>query len=85
MGMYQNYQRIWLAIKHNYMNTHYLKEIIKLAKEGKETLLIRKEIIMDDTTTDEQLGMIIRMMYGKKVAVADETITQTQNIINNAS
>ena len=40
---------------------------------------------MDDTTTDEQLGMIIRMMYGKKVAVADETITQTQNIINNAS
>jgi hypothetical protein len=67
------------------MNTHYLKEIIKLAKEGKETLLIRKEIIMDDTTTDEQLGMIIRMMYGKKIAVADETITQTQNIINNAS
>ena len=67
------------------MNTHYLKEIIKLAKEGKETLLIRKEIIMDDTTTDEQLGMIIRMMYGNKVAMADETITQTQNIIDNAS
>ena len=44
------------------MNTHYLKEIIKLAKEGKETLLIRKEIIMDDDTTDEELGMIIRMM-----------------------
>jgi len=67
------------------MNTHYLKEIIKLAKESRETLLIRKEIIMDDTTTDEQLGMIIRMMYGNKVAMADETITQTQNIIDNAS
>ena len=67
------------------MNTHYLKEIIKLAKESRETLLIRKEIIMDDTTTDEQLGMIIRMMYKTKVNTADETITQTQNIINNAS
>ena len=67
------------------MNTHYLKEIIKLAREGKEALLIRKEIIMDDDTTDEQLGMIIRMMYRKKVDTANETIKQTQNIINNAS
>jgi hypothetical protein len=67
------------------MNTHYLKEIIKLAKEGKETLLIRKEIIMDDDTTDEDLGMIIRMMYRNKVDVANQTITQTQNIIDNAS
>lgn len=67
------------------MNTHYLKEIIKLAKEGKETLLVSKEIIMDDDTTDEELGMIIRMMYRTKVNTADETITQTQNIINNAS
>jgi hypothetical protein len=67
------------------MNTHYLKEIIKLAMEGKESLLIRKEIIMDDDTTDEELGMIIRMMYRAKVNTADETITQTQNIIDNAS
>jgi hypothetical protein len=67
------------------MNTHYLKEIIKLAKEGKETLLVSKEIIMDDDTTDEELGMIIRMMYRKKVDTANETIKQTQNIINNAS
>ena len=67
------------------MNTHYLKEIIKLAREGKETLLVSKEIIMDDDTTDEELGMIIRMMYRAKVNTADETITQTQNIINNAS
>ena len=67
------------------MNTHYLKEIIKLAREGKETLLVSKEIIMNDDTTDEELGMIIRMMYRTKVNTADETITQTQNIINNAS
>lgn len=67
------------------MNTHYLKEIIKLAKEGNETLLVSKEIIMDDDTTDEELGMIIRMMYRKKVDTANETIKQTQNIINNAS
>jgi hypothetical protein len=67
------------------MNTHYLKEIIKLAREGNETLLVSKEIIMDDDTTDEELGMIIRMMYRKKVDTANETIKQTQNIINNAS
>lgn len=67
------------------MNTHYLKEIIKLARESKETLLVRKEIIMDDDTTDEELGMIIRMMYRTKVNTADETINKTQNIINNAS
>ena len=67
------------------MNTHYLKEIIKLAREGKESLLVRKEIIMDDDTTDEELGMIIRMMYRTKVDTANKTITQTQNIINNAS
>jgi hypothetical protein len=67
------------------MNTHYLKEIIKLAREGKESLLVRKEIIMDDDTTDEELGTIIRMMYRAKVNTADETITQTQNIIDNAS
>jgi hypothetical protein len=67
------------------MNTHYLKEIIKLAKEGKETLLIRKEIIMDDDTTDEELGMIIRMMYRTKVDTANQTIQQTQNLIDNAS
>jgi hypothetical protein len=40
---------------------------------------------MDDDTTDEELGTIIRMMYRAKVNTADETITQTQNIINNAS
>jgi len=80
-----NYWKRWLVIKNNYMNTHYLKEIIKLANEGKETLLIRKEIIMDDDVTDEQLGMVIRMMYRAKVDTANETIQQTQNIIDNAS
>ena len=67
------------------MDKRYAKQIIEWAEEAKETLTIRKEIIMDDDTTNEQLGMIIRMMYRAKVNTADETITQTQNIINNAS
>ena len=56
------------------METNYLKQIVQFAKESKESLNIRKEIIMDDDTTDEQLGTIIRMMYRSKVSEANETI-----------
>ena len=44
------------------METTYLKQIVQLAKESKENLNIRKEIIMDDDTTDEELGTIVRQM-----------------------
>jgi hypothetical protein len=33
---------------------------------------------MDDNTTDEELGMIVRMMYGAKVKAQDETILKTK-------
>jgi len=36
------------------MDKHYAKQIIEWAEDAKETLTIRKEIIMDDDTTDEQ-------------------------------
>jgi hypothetical protein len=63
------------------MDKGYAKQIIGWAEEAKETLTIRKEIIMDDDTTDEQLGMIIRMMYRAKVESQNETIKRTkQNI-----
>ena len=64
------------------METTYLKQIIEMAKESKENLNIRKEIIMDDDTTDEQLGTIIRMMYRAKVSEADETIKRIMEKIN---
>ena len=60
------------------METNYLKQIVQFAKESKESLNIRKEIIMDDDTTDEQLGMIIRMMYRAKVETQNETILKTK-------
>ena len=56
----------------------YAKQIIGWAEEAKETLTIRKEIIMDDDTTDEKLGMIIRMMYRAKVETQNETILKTK-------
>jgi len=56
------------------METIYLKQMVGFAKESKENLNIRKEIILDDDTTDEQLGSIIRMMYRAKVSEANETI-----------
>ena len=63
------------------MDTTYLKQIVKMAEESKENLNIRKEIILDDDTTDEQLGNIIRMMYRAKVSEANETIKRTKEKI----
>jgi len=60
------------------MDKRYAKEIIGWAEDAKETLTIRKEIIMDDDTTDEKLGMIIRMMYRAKVETQNETILKTK-------
>ena len=56
------------------IDTTYLKQIIQMAEESKENLNIRKEIILDENTTNEQLGTIIRQMYKAKVDSADETI-----------
>jgi|688.fasta_scaffold373376_2 hypothetical protein len=63
------------------MDTTYLKQIIQMAEESKENLNIRKEIIMDIHTTDEQLGMFIRQMYKAKVSEANETIKKTKEKI----
>ena len=60
------------------MDKGYAKQIIGWAEDAKETLTIRKEIIMDDDTTDEQLGMIIRMMYRAKVETQNESIKRTK-------
>ena len=60
------------------MDKRYAKQIIGWAEDAKETLTIRKEIIMDDDVTDEQLGTIIRMMYRAKVETQNETILKTK-------
>lgn len=60
------------------MDKQYAKQIIQWAEEAKETLTIRKEIIMDNDTTNEQLGMIIRQMYKAKVETQKETILKTK-------
>ena len=66
------------------MDTTYLKQIIEMANASKENLNIRKEIILDDDTTDEQLGTIIRQMYRAKVSEANETIKRvTEKIKEN--
>ncbi len=56
------------------MEKQYAKQIIEWAEEAKQSLNIRKEIILDENTTNEQLGTIIRQMYKAKVDSADETI-----------
>jgi hypothetical protein len=60
------------------MEKRYAREIIGWAEEAKETLTIRKEIILDDDVTDEQLGAIVRIMYRAKERAQNETITKTK-------
>lgn len=60
------------------MEKQYAKQIIQWAEEAKEYLTIRKEIILDENTTNEQLGSIIRQMYKAKVQTQNETIKQTK-------
>ncbi len=55
--------------------------MIEWAEQAKEILTIRKEIILDDNTTDEQLGAIIRMMYKAKVKVENDTIERCKQFI----
>jgi hypothetical protein len=60
------------------MEKRYAREIINWAEEAKETLTIRKEIILDDDVTDEQLGAIVRIMYRAKARAQNETIKKTK-------
>ena len=60
----------------------YHNQMMEMARESKETLLIRKEIILDDDTTDEQLGTIIRQMYRAKCKAADEHIAHLKRNLN---
>lgn len=60
------------------MKKEYAKQIIEWAEEAKQYLTIRKEIILDETTTNEQLGSIIRQMYKEKVQTQNETIENTK-------
>jgi hypothetical protein len=56
------------------MKKEYAKQIIEWAEEAKQYLTIRKEIILDENTTDQQLGNIIRQMYKSKVEAQNEQI-----------
>jgi DNA primase catalytic subunit len=58
----------------------YQKQIVEMATESKETLTVRKEIIIDVDITDEQLGGIIRQMYKAKCQSADEHIKHINQI-----
>jgi hypothetical protein len=60
------------------MKEQYAKQIIEWAEEAKQYLTIRKEIILDENTTDQQLGQIIRQMYNSKVQTQNETIENTK-------
>ena len=63
------------------MEKRYANEIINWAEDAKQTLTIRKEIILDDDLTDEQLGAIIRIMYRAKARAENESIERCKQYI----
>ena len=63
------------------MEKRYAKEIISWAEDAKQTLTIRKEIILDDDLTDEQLGAIVRIMYRAKARAENESIERCKKFI----
>ncbi len=63
------------------MKKEYAKQIIEWAEEAKQILTIRKEIIIDETISDTDLGKIIRQMYKAKVETQNETIKRTKENI----
>lgn len=56
------------------MKKEYAKQMIELAEQEKQSLNVRKEIILDENTNDEQLGTIIRQMYRAKERANNELI-----------
>ena len=57
----------------------YAIQMIDNAQLAKQSLNIRKEIILDEKTTDEELGKIVRQMYKAKADELNELINRCKN------
>lgn len=63
------------------MEKIYAQRMIEWSEQAKETLTVRKEIIIDNSITDEQLGIIIRQMYSAKVEAENESIERCKKYV----
>ena len=57
----------------------YAIQMIDNAQLAKQSLNIRKEIILDEKTTNEELGKIVRQMYKAKADELNELINRCKN------
>ena len=57
----------------------YAIQMIENAELSKQSLNIRKEIILDKKTTDEELGKIVRQMYKAKADELNDLINRCKN------
>ena len=57
----------------------YAKRMIEDAELSKQSLNIRKEIILDEKTTNEELGKIVRQMYKAKADELNDLINRCKN------
>jgi hypothetical protein len=63
------------------MEKRYAQQMIEWSETAKQTLTVRKEIIIDDNLSDEQLGIIIRQMYRAKLDAENESIERCKQYI----
>jgi hypothetical protein len=63
------------------MDKRVAKQMTEWAETAKQTLTLRKEIIIDETITNEKLGEIVRMMYRAKVDTENKQIEQCKEFI----
>ena len=63
------------------MDKRVAKQMIEWAETAKQTLTLRKEIIIDETITNEKLGEIVRMMYKAKIDTENESIERCKQYI----
>ena len=63
------------------MEKQYAKQMIEWSETDKQTLTVRKEIIIDDSLSDEQLGIIIRQMYKAKLEAENESIERCKQYL----
>ena len=57
----------------------YASQMIENVELSKQSLNIRKEIILDEKTTNEELGKIVRQMYKAKADELNELINRCKN------
>ena len=62
------------------MNPMYAKQMIQMAEENKQSLNIRKEIILDDEMMDDKIDFLIELITGSEHIGSVKKAAELQHI-----